>query len=127
MSLLQNLVLSIQDNVHRLESEVGEDRNQFFAHKPVVSKFDDLGYTHSQATVELIDKLRTDIKVLEAAITPAKYKLASLGLSSIKASALGVVIEQEITDKIEAMGGSVTVDALAKKLQVNANKLGKQF
>ncbi|CAI7606850.1 unnamed protein product [Penicillium glandicola] len=124
MSLLQNLALSIQDNVRQLESEVGEDQNQFFAHKPVVSKFDDLSYTHSQVAVELIDKLRADIKALEAAITPAKYKLTNLGLSSIKASALDVAIELDITDRIEAMGGSVTIDELATKLQVNANKLG---
>ncbi|EXJ54843.1 uncharacterized protein A1O5_12909 [Cladophialophora psammophila CBS 110553] len=127
MSFLQNLLKALQDNVTRLEHEV----EQHHLGTPQIwdagasSAFDNPEHLIPWTAFEAIEKIRVDLRALEAAVTPSHVKLLELGLRPARTSALNVAVSLGITDAIEELGGSASLDKLAERLSVNEHKLGR--
>ncbi|KAH6999409.1 S-adenosyl-L-methionine-dependent methyltransferase [Ilyonectria destructans] len=134
MSLIHNLAAAISKNVELLEAELNsgddgkslgkQDRVELFLHEAEPSVLEGAGYQPSTSAFQLLEKLRADIRGLEAAITPTKEKLAMVALSGVKAKALEAANELKLSDTIAEMGGEVELTQLAQTLSVHPNKLG---
>lgn len=126
MSLLQNLAAAIKANVGLLQEQLANDgasNETLFLNDARASFLDDPAYLPPVAAFNTIEKLRVDLRALESAITPTRYKLADVAMLTVKTSALEVASDLGVADHIDAAGGSVALDALARGLSVNENKL----
>lgn len=126
MSFLQNLAAAIKANVDLLEAQLaneGASNEPLFLNDSRVSFLDEPNYLPPVAAFNTMEKLRVDLRALESAITPTRFKLADIAMLTVKTSALEVASELGVADHINAAGGSVDLDTLASGLSVNENKL----
>lgn len=126
MSLLQNLAAAIKANVDLLEKQLANDgasNEPLFLNDSRASFLDDPAYLPPVAAFSTMEKLRVDLRALESAITPTRFKLADVAMLTVKTSALEVASELGVADQIGAAGGTVALGALASGLSVNENKL----
>ena len=129
MSVLQNLLKSLKENVAKLENEVEQQKlgdPQLWDTK-TSSPFDDSEHLISWPAFKAIESIRIDARALEAAVTPSHYKLLELGLLPGRTSALNVAVSLGITDAIEEFGGEASIGKIAEKLAVNEHKLGRRL
>jgi hypothetical protein len=127
MSVLQNLLKSLKENVAKLENEIEQQKlgdPQLWDAKTSFP-FDDSEQMITWPAFEAIESIRIDARALEAAVTPSRYKLLELGLLPGRTSALNVAVSLGITDAIEEFGGEASIDRIAEKLAVNNHKLGR--
>ncbi|KXH47147.1 hypothetical protein CNYM01_12547 [Colletotrichum nymphaeae SA-01] len=127
MSFLQVLLQSLRDNIAVLEHEV----QQHNLGTPQVwdseasTNFDDPEHLISWQAFEAIEKIRVDVRALDAAVTPNHIKLLEMGLQPARTSALNVAVSLGITDAIKDLGGDAKLEDLASRLNVNEQKLGR--
>ncbi|KAK1728520.1 hypothetical protein CaCOL14_011768 [Colletotrichum acutatum] len=127
MSFLQNLLQSLRDNIAVLEHEVQQHdlgTPQVWDSK-ASTKFDDPEHLISWQAFEAIEKIRVDVRALDAAVTPNHIKLLEMGLQPARTSALNVAVSLGITDAIKDLGGDAKLEDLARRLNVNEQKLGR--
>jgi hypothetical protein len=74
----------------------------------------------------LIDKIRTDLKAVEALITPSHFKLVELGLVQYKVAALNTAVSLNVADALVELGGHASLGDLASKVGTNEHKLGER-
>ena len=127
MSYLKTLVASLSDNVEKLEAELakkpGNDSPHLWEARPY-APIDNLEDIASQGLFELVEKLQVDIRAIEALVTPSRYKLVKTGSLHLKVAALNTVVSLNVADAIEDLGGTVSLDDLAKHVNTNSHKLG---
>lgn len=124
--LLQALLSSLKANIERYESELGESSIHLW--EPELHEgIDDPENLMPPGAFHALDKIRTDLRAIDATVTPTRFKLIELALAAIKPSALNVAVTLGISDVIEEFGGSATIEQLARRLDVNENKLGILF
>lgn len=85
---------------------------------------DDTGSLPSQDAFHLIDKIRIDLKAVEALITPTHFKLVELGLLPYKVAAVNTVVSLNVADALTELGGMASLHDLSIKLNTNEHKLG---
>ncbi|KAL2877127.1 hypothetical protein SGCOL_007519 [Colletotrichum sp. CLE4] len=127
MSFLQTLLQSLRDNIAVLEHEVDlHNLGTPQVWDPEAStKFDDPEHLISWQAFEAIEKIRVDVRALDAAVTPNHIKLLEMGLQPARTSALNVAVSLGITDAITDLGGDAKLADLASQLNVNEQKLGR--
>lgn len=79
----------------------------------------------SQEAFQLIDKIRVDLKAVEALITPTHFRLVELGLLPYKVAALNTAVSLNVADALTELGGEASICDLALKINTNQHKLGK--
>ncbi|KXH59668.1 hypothetical protein CSAL01_04748 [Colletotrichum salicis] len=127
MSFLQTLLQSLRDNIAVLEHEVDlhdVGTPQVWDSEASI-KFDDPEHLISWQAFEAIEKIRVDVRALDAAVTPNHIKLLEMGLQPARTSALNVAVSLGITDAITDLGGDAKLADLASRLNVNEQKLGR--
>ncbi|VUC25701.1 unnamed protein product [Clonostachys rosea] len=126
MSLLQNLIKSLTSNVQELESVMSTSGDGSLPHlyesKPY-APFDDENCNPPWPAFMLTEKIRADVRALEAAVTPTRQILLANTLVASKPAALSAAATLGVTDAIIQLGGRASVEQLAKSLQVNEAKL----
>lgn len=129
MSYLQTLLQSLKTNIARLEKEVSQEKDlhlfDIWSSEPYKIS-ENPEYLLPWPAFEAIENIRVDLRALDAAVTPTHVKLIELGLGPAKTSTLSVAVSLGIAEAIEDLGGIASLDELASKLNVNANKLGKR-
>ncbi|CAK7237849.1 hypothetical protein SEUCBS140593_010161 [Sporothrix eucalyptigena] len=128
MSLLQNIIRELQANVASLEKSLASEANgaspHLFEARPYASLDDDEASPPWDAFA-LIDKIRLDLKAVEAAVTPTSKLYLNTVFASNKAAALSTAAVLGVTDAIIGLGGRASLDDIAAKVGTNAQKLGR--
>ena len=126
MSFLQDIVASLQKNCQILEKELGTSPSEdmFYVHKPSLSRLDDVAYLPPPAMYTALDQISQDVKFLKAAVMPNRLLLLEQAFKHCQSAALRVATELGISDAIIELGTKASLQDLAERLNVNANKLG---
>ena len=127
MSLLQTLLDSLMENIAKLEGELISEHGSSFPHlyePKAYDQLDDVSRNPPKGAFSLIDKIRLDLRAVEATVTPSREIILNLSFLGCKSSALSTAASLGVTDAIIEMGGTARLSDLAKKLTVNENKLG---
>ncbi|KAK1621458.1 S-adenosyl-L-methionine-dependent methyltransferase [Colletotrichum phormii] len=127
ISFLQTLLQSLRDNIAVLEHEI--DLHDLGTPQvwdsEASTKFDDPENLISWQAYEANEKIRVDVRALDAAVTPNHIKLLEMGLQPARKSALNVAVSLGITDAITDLGGDAKLAGLASRLNVNEQKSGR--
>jgi hypothetical protein len=78
----------------------------------------------STRAFSLIEQIRTDLKAIEALITPNHFKLYELGNLSFKVAALNTAVSLNVAGALNELGGEASLSELAIKINANGHKLG---
>ncbi|CAK7217497.1 hypothetical protein SCUCBS95973_003175 [Sporothrix curviconia] len=128
MSFLQNTLRELQANVAALEEALAAEADgappQLFEARPY-APLDDDNSCSPWAAFALIDKIRLDLKAVEAAVTPTSKLYLTTVFAANKAAALGTAGVLGVTDAIDELGGQASLDAIAAKVGANPQKLGR--
>lgn len=127
MSLLQNLLKSLQTNVQELESILATTENGTLPHLYEPKQYEPLDDEKSNPpwpAFSLIDKIRTDLRAMEATVTPTRQILLNNAFAASKSAAIAAAASLGVTDCIISLGGRANLEELASSLQVNEQKLG---
>ncbi|KEF59858.1 uncharacterized protein A1O9_04706 [Exophiala aquamarina CBS 119918] len=127
MSLLACLGDTISHNLRQLDEQLSPshgDSPHLWDPTPY-GRLDDTDRLPSQDAFRLIDKIRIDLKAVEALITPTHFRLVELGLLPYKVAALNTVVSLNVADTLTELGGVASLYDLALKLNTNEHKLGR--
>lgn len=124
---LFNLRRTLNENITKLETELERHKlgEAQIWDAAVTSEIDNPEFLIPWDIFKAIESIRVDLRALDAAITPSRYKLLELGFLPARVSALNVAACLGITDAIEELGDSAHLNELAEKLGVSEHKLGK--
>lgn len=130
MSFLQTLLHSLKQNITILETAA--EQHGLLGHPPEAWNADDAAslplddpeHDLPWPAFAAIEKIRLDLRALDAAVTPTHLKLLDLGLQPARTSCLHVAVSLGVTDAIKALGGEAELADLATELEVNQDKLG---
>lgn len=128
MSLLTTLGDTLAQNLRQLDTELSlshGDSPHLWDATPY-SGLDDTGMLPSPEAFRLIEKIRLDLRAVEALITPTHFKLVELGLLPYKVAALSTAVSLNVADALSELGGEASLHDLATKLDTNEHKLGNQ-
>jgi hypothetical protein len=78
----------------------------------------------STRAFSLIEQIRTDLKAIEALVTPNHFKLYELGNLSFKVAALNTAVSLDVAGALNELGGQASLRELATKVSANEHKLG---
>ncbi|KAH7392868.1 S-adenosyl-L-methionine-dependent methyltransferase [Pyrenochaeta sp. MPI-SDFR-AT-0127] len=124
MSFLQSVLKSLRSNIDILEAEFS--RQSLPSPEPFLPAVEDKDEVlPSWAAFDAVEKIRLDVRALDAAVTPSHIKLLELGLFPIKTSCLNIAVELNISSIIDEAGGKAKLVDIADKLDVNEHKLGR--
>ncbi|KUJ06319.1 S-adenosyl-L-methionine-dependent methyltransferase [Mollisia scopiformis] len=127
MSYLSILRTSLNDKLQQLETQLSASIHSSSPHLleayPYLA-FDDADNLPSRKVFDLMEQIHIDLKAVDSLITPTRFKLVDLGTLHYKSAALNAAVELNVAEVIEVFGGEVTLEDLAKKLDVNEHKLG---
>jgi hypothetical protein len=126
MSMLATLGGTLTHNLHQLDvhlSQSNGDSPHLWDPTPY-GGLDDTGRLPSQDAFHLIEKIRVDLKAVEALITPTHFRLVELGLLPYKVAALNTAVSLNVADALTELGGRASLRDLAVKLNTNQHKLG---
>lgn len=130
MSYIAILRKSLNDNLQQLESELSASSNSGLPHlldsRPYPG-LDDAENLPTKKAFDLVNKVRVDLKALDALVTPNQVKLVELGTLHYKSAALNAAIVLNVADAIESFGGEAPLQDLARHVQANEHKLGTHF
>lgn len=122
--MLTTLGDTLAHNLHQLDAQLYGSSPHLWDATPY-SGLDDTGTLPSQEAFHLIEKIRVDLKAVEALITPTHFKLVELGLLPYKVAALSTAVSLNVADTLTDLGGEASLRDLALKLDTNEHKLGK--
>lgn len=124
MSLLLTLADTLSQNLRRLNSQFPDGASPHLWDAKPSPGLDDVCQLPSQEAFELIDKIRVDLKAVEALIVPSHFRLVELGLLQYKVAALNTVVSLDVANALSELGGEASLHDLATKVQTNKHKLG---
>lgn len=126
MSLLITLADSLSQNLRQLDTQLKQTQGSsphVWDPEPYHG-LDDTAQLPSTAAFKLIDSIRTDLKAVEALITPTHFKLVELGLIQYKVAALNTAVSLNVADALVELGGEASLRDIAIKVDTNEHKLG---
>jgi len=124
MSLLSTLADTLSHNLRDLESELPPNSSpHLWSAQPCVG-LDDPEQIPSQRVFDLINKIRVDLKAVEALITPNQLKLIELSNLQFKVAALNAVVSLNVAGALDQLGGEASLGEIAAKVDANEHKLG---
>lgn len=125
MSLLLTLADTLSQNLRRLDSQFPDGTSPHLWDARPCPALDDVRQLPPQEAFDLIDKIRVDLKAVEALIVPSHFRLVELGLLQYKVAALNTVVSLDVANALTELGGQASLHDLAVKVQTNEHKLGK--
>lgn len=127
MSMLTTLGDTLANNLHQLDAQLSQSHggSPHLWDATPYSGLDDTGTLPPQEAFRLIEKIRVDLKAVEALITPTHFKLVELGLLPYKVAALSTAVSLNVADTLTDLGGEASLHDLAVKLDTNEHKLGR--
>lgn len=127
MSYLSILRTSLNDKLQQLETELSvsfHNGSPYLLEAHPYLALDDADNIPSRKVFDLIEQIRMDLKAVDSLVNPTRFKLVELGTLHYKSAALNAAVVLNVADAIEAAGGEVTLEDLARKIDVNEHKLG---
>lgn len=127
MSLLTTLADSLSQNLRKLDTQLkqSQESSPHVWEAEPYRGLDDTAHPPSAGAFKLIDRIRTDLKAVEALITPTHFKLVELGLIQYKVAALNTAVSLNVADALVDLGGEASLHDLAVKVDTNEHKLGR--
>ncbi|KAK6369519.1 hypothetical protein LTS17_009425 [Exophiala oligosperma] len=123
MSLLLTLADTLSQNLRRLDSQFPDGTSPHLWDARPCPALDDVRQLPPQEAFDLIDKIRVDLKAVEALIVPSHFRLVELGLLQYKVAALNTVVSLDVANALTELGGHASLHDLAVKVQTNEHKL----
>lgn len=121
------MLKELQVNISNLETALAATGDGALPHlfeAEPYAPLDDESKTPPWDAFSCIDKIRLDLKAVEAAVTPtAKVYLQNVFLPA-KSSALSTAAVLGVTDAIMELGGKAHLTVLADRVGANEQKLG---
>ncbi|KAF2733981.1 S-adenosyl-L-methionine-dependent methyltransferase [Polyplosphaeria fusca] len=125
MSYLSVLRQSLNANLELLEDELGGAEGPHLLDARPYSPLDDAANPPSKKTVELLEKIRVDLKAVDAIVTPSQFKVVDVANAQYGAAALGGAVLLDVAGAIEKLGGEASLEKLAEETGANEHKLGR--
>lgn len=125
--MLQTLLKELQINIAALEvslSATGDGALPHIFEAEPYALLDDESKTPPWGAFECIDKIRLDLKAIEAAVTPTSKAYLQTVFLPAKSSALSTAAVVGVTDAIIDLGGKASLTELAVRVHLNEQKLG---
>ncbi|CAK7222049.1 hypothetical protein SBRCBS47491_004736 [Sporothrix bragantina] len=128
MTFLQTVLKELQANVAKLEtalSTAGDGAPPHLFEAQPYAPLDNDEASPPWAAFELIDKIRLDLKAVEAAVTPTSKLYLTTVFAANKSAALSTVAVLGVTDAIDKLGGQASLADIAAEVGTNPQKLGR--
>lgn len=126
MSFLSAIRVSINQKLDLLEDELqktGHSPPHLLEAKPY-AVLDDAENLPSQKVFDLIEQVQLDVDALQSLLTPTRFKLVELGMLHYNSAALNVVVQADVAQIIESLGGEAQLKDIAQRVSLNEHKLG---
>ncbi|KAK4940362.1 hypothetical protein LTR10_019468 [Elasticomyces elasticus] len=124
MPLLSTLADTLGRNLLELESELpGNSSPHLWSAQPYAG-LDDPEHIPSQKAFDLINRIRVDLKAVEALITPNQLKLIELANLQSKVAALNTAVLLNLAGALDQLGGQASLGVIATQVNANEHKLG---
>ncbi|KAI1608899.1 S-adenosyl-L-methionine-dependent methyltransferase [Exophiala viscosa] len=124
MSILSTLADTLRHNLCELELELPQSSSPHLWSAQPCAGLDDPERLPSQKAFDLINKIRIDLKAVEALITPNQLKLIDLANLQFKVAALNTVVLLNVAGALDELGGEASLGKIAAKVNANEHKLG---
>lgn len=127
MSYLSSLRKSLDEKLRQLETELAASGDNDCPHLMEARPwqvFDNAESLPSHKVFDLTERIRIDLRAIDSLLTPTRFKLVELGTLHYKSAALNIAVSLNVSAAIEEAGGEVTLEDLAKRVDVNEHKLG---
>lgn len=124
MPLLSTLADTLGRSMRELESELPQNSSPHLWSAQPYDGLDDPQHLPSRKAFDLINKIRVDLKAVEALITPNQLKLIELANLQFKVAALNTAVLLNVADALDQFGGQASLRKLAAQVNANEHKLG---
>ena len=118
------LVDGLKSNLCELEAELPAKNLPYLWDPQPYEELDNPEALPSHKAFSLIEKIKTDLKAIEALVTPNHFKLFELGNLQFKVAALNAAVTLDLAGELSKLGGQASLHELAEKVNANEHKLG---